>query len=555
MKLSTRLALILLTLVFTVGLTYASVELPALASRLLMEHLDTPGFDPTYHQEETEAFIGGHHLRTIGCVGLVLTIVLIGFGLGAERRGLAAAGALLFFLPVFGHFAASMFFLAGLAILRVIWLPILEISHEVMALGDVVYLPYAAVVWPLVNLGWDIRDQLPWPVMGLGIAIFTASTLTWMKARFEGRGVADSWLYRISRHPQYLGWIVWSYGVYLLLLQNRYPKRSWGISANLPWLISTIAIIGVAMMEELNMRQKHGEEYEAYRRSAPFLFPVPGFIERLFALPFRLLFRKERPDRRREVVTVLLLYTVLFIGASSLFYGSGMERMTAVLRSGEAQREHLSALVQEIRAEENWRRQSSLTHSLGAYGEEGVPYLIDLLQDDDPELREFATETLRDHPAEAALEALTNNVASVHVDVRWKTGEALGALGTPDALAALNPLLGDSIHYIRMTAVQALAAAGREEILPIAIEMTRSESTRERADGVGLLGALGSDGGLEAVVDCLDDEEAWVRQEAVIALLRIGSPDAVPALEQVLDDEDREVRIYAAETVKRLGRL
>jgi len=557
-QVSRTVFLVFLALVFTVGLSFASVELPYLVDQTIIDTVPTPDIASKTGEVsrlKTELFLAHYHLRTVGylCFGAVVALIIVGFA--TKRSGFAALGALAFMLPVFAQFAGVMFFLAGLGLLNVVWLPVLDVSFGLSGLGAVIRAPYDVLRWALGLVGINGYWPIVYFFIGSGLLIFFFGTLAWLFARSKKEGVAVSWVYRLSRHPQYLGWIVWSYGVYLLLLQNRYPKRSWGISANLPWLISTIAIIGVAMMEELNMRQKHGEEYEAYRRSAPFLFPVPGFIERLFALPFRLLFRKERPDRRREVVTVLLLYTVLFIGASSLFYGSGMERMTAVLRSGEAQREHLSALVQEIRAEENWRRQSSLTHSLGAYGEEGVPYLIDLLQDDDPELREFATETLRDHPAEAALEALTNNVASVHVDVRWKTGEALGALGTPDALAALNPLLGDSIHYIRMTAVQALAAAGREEILPIAIEMTRSESTRERADGVGLLGALGSDGGLEAVVDCLDDEEAWVRQEAVIALLRIGSPDAVPALEQVLDDEDREVRIYAAETVKRLGRL
>ena len=52
MKLTTRLSLIVLTLVFTVGLTFASVELPRFASRVLLEHLDTPGFDPTYLHDE-----------------------------------------------------------------------------------------------------------------------------------------------------------------------------------------------------------------------------------------------------------------------------------------------------------------------------------------------------------------------------------------------------------------------------------------------------------------------------------------------------------------------
>jgi len=77
MKVSTKVALGVLAVIFTIGLTYASVELPLLTSRVLMEHLNTPGFDPTYHPEETEAFLGAHHLRLIGIVGLLLTSAMI----------------------------------------------------------------------------------------------------------------------------------------------------------------------------------------------------------------------------------------------------------------------------------------------------------------------------------------------------------------------------------------------------------------------------------------------------------------------------------------------
>lgn len=322
MSLSTRIALGTLAVIFTIGLTYASVELPVLVSRSLIDHLDTPGFDPTYHPEESEAFIGAHHLRLIGISGLILTGVLILVGLMAEHRGMAAAGALLFFLPVFGHFAASMFFLAGLAVLRVVWLPILDVSHDLLALGDVVYLPYAAVVYPLVNLGLDIRDQLPWPVMGLGVGIFVASTLTWMIARFEDRGVAASWLYRISRHPQYLGWIIWSYGLLLYVLRHSelyHFKIRWGMPSSLPWLITTLVIIGVAMVEEIRMGREQGDTYLRFRERTPFLLPLPRWMSKTISAPMRLVLRRPWPESGLQVAVVVATYAVILIAASIPF--------------------------------------------------------------------------------------------------------------------------------------------------------------------------------------------------------------------------------------------
>jgi hypothetical protein len=359
-------------------------------------------------------------------------------------------------------------------------------------------------------------------------------------------------VYRISRHPQYLGWIVWSYGVYLLLLQLRYPKRSWGISGSLPWLLSTMVIIGVAMMEEVGMRRKHGETYESYRQSAPFLFPVPGFMERLFSLPFRIFFGTWRPNRIREVAIVLGFYTLVLIGASSLLYGNGLDRLTVALGSDEARQEQLAGLVAEARGEENWRRQSALVRSLGSFGEAGHGFLVELLGDENPELREYAAATLRDFPSESAFEALVVATRDPSEDVRWHATEALGALSMSEATDPLLSVLEDSVSHIRYTALRSLAALGVAEVIPVAVELTRSDGVRDRAEGVMALGILGIPEGLPAVMRCMSDEADWIREESVIALLRIGSPEAVPALEGALDDENREVRLYAAEVLKRL---
>jgi hypothetical protein len=46
--------------------------------------------------------------------------------------------------------------------------------------------------------------------IALGLLIFILGVLAWFYARLEKKGTADFWIYRFSRHPQYLGWIVWS---------------------------------------------------------------------------------------------------------------------------------------------------------------------------------------------------------------------------------------------------------------------------------------------------------------------------------------------------------
>ena len=187
---------------------------------------------------------------------------------------------------------------------------------------------------------------------------------------------------------------MWSYGMFLLLMQQRYPKRSWGIDASLPWLLSTVIIIGVAMVEELNMRRRFGESYDLFRRSRPFLFPLPRFIRKLFAFPLRLFYRKDLPERKREVVVVLSLYTALLIGASALFYTNVWMDVKGWVTSTEHRAEKMTELATRIVEYPGWRGKSYYAGKLAAYGDEAVDHFIALLDNDQEEVREVAIRSL-----------------------------------------------------------------------------------------------------------------------------------------------------------------
>ena len=131
--------LLLAALVFTAALMFASVELPRTVDRLLAERvgsLDVATGQDGLTAYKTELFLSYYHVRLIGYVSLGIVLVLIIAGFALEKRACASAGAVILFLPVFGHFAATMFFLGGLALLRFLWMPFLDISFDVMRLGD-----------------------------------------------------------------------------------------------------------------------------------------------------------------------------------------------------------------------------------------------------------------------------------------------------------------------------------------------------------------------------------------------------------------------------------
>ena len=243
-------------------------------------------------------------------------VVLIVAGFVTERRGLSSLGAIAFFLPTFGYFAVYMFFLAGLGILRALWLPI---WGDLMKLGDIAYLPYMIVVYPFALVGVDVRWLLAFLLIGLGLLVFLLGTLAWFHAKFRGKGTVDFGLYRFSRHPQYLGWIVWSYGLMLMASQAPIPLGGENPGASLPWVISSLVIVCVALAEEIKMGRERGEEYEAYRARAPLMFPLPKLVSAVITAPMRLLLRRDRPKNRKELLVTVVSYLIVLIVLSLPF--------------------------------------------------------------------------------------------------------------------------------------------------------------------------------------------------------------------------------------------
>jgi protein-S-isoprenylcysteine O-methyltransferase Ste14 len=549
-------SLLFLAVVFTAGLTFATVELPALLDRFLHDTIATPTGDS--HADEisrlkTQLFMAHYHIRAAGYGAFFLLTSLIMVGFGTKRTGLAALGGLGVMLPVFAQFAGVMFFLAGLGILNAIWLPILDISYELQNWGLVIDLPNDLLRWILGMAG----VSSPWPTIllfiGSGILVFLLSTYAWLNARAREGGIATSRVYRISRHPQYLGWILWTYGAYLLLGLAHYPKRSWGIGASLPWLISTLVIVAVALVEEVRMRDDYGEAYEVYRRRAPFLLPLPSWLGRALAAPFRLLFGKERPERVREVVAVVGLYGVLLVGVSALFRGGGLERAALRLASPETRSERMEARVAEAAtASDLHAHRYYLLDEIASFGEPALQPLTALLHTEDARLRALVAEVLGKHPGNGVVPALETALADPNEEVRHKAALALAAAGAPAARPALLARLENPEGDVRLDVFEALAALGDEEILGHASALLSAEGWWNRTAALSALGALGSEQGLPLAAAALEDPEARVRRDAVIALLRIGSPAARPALERASHDPDFEVRVYAAEALKRL---
>jgi len=336
------LLLTILAIVFTVALTFATLEVPMVLNHILVDLFGFPDYNPAINPDLIEEFMSSHFIRPMGYASLAILIVLIAIGFVTKRTGLSALGSMALFLPTFGHFAAYMFFLSGIGMLRLLWMPALGISINILRLGDVVYLPYMvmtyslAVLFSLFGLDpgspltqalmrarmaryyWDgfhidFRVPLPCVLIGLGLLLFLLGTVAWLYARFQGKRTVDFWIYRHSRHPQYLGWLVWSYGVMLFGALTPVVRGGANPGASFPWVISSLLITCVALAEEVRMTEKHGEEYAIYRERTPFMLPLPKTVSKAMTLPIRVVLKKDRPESGNEILVVFLTYATLLV--------------------------------------------------------------------------------------------------------------------------------------------------------------------------------------------------------------------------------------------------
>jgi protein-S-isoprenylcysteine O-methyltransferase Ste14 len=321
---------IALSIFFSFALLYSTLELPLMVNEFLMSVTPHYGIGDL---EEAERFIDS--VKPIGylCLGITLALMVLGFVL--KKYKFSLLGSFVILLPTFSYFASVMFFLAGIGILRVVWLPFIELSRgssiyekisvasSFLELGDVVYLPYDALrnlLKIVLGNSLSLDEVLFTSIIVASSILFFISCATWFYLKFQNGIFAKSFVYKYSRHPQYLSFLLWSYG---LLVYDKYvfspPRGGYFAPPPLFWTIFVFLIVGIALKEEEAMLEKYGREYENYRLKTPFMIPLSKTIGRIIVLPTKLVFKKSYPERISEITVVLAIYLVIVLLASLLY--------------------------------------------------------------------------------------------------------------------------------------------------------------------------------------------------------------------------------------------
>lgn len=550
---SIKILLWILAFIFSVALIFATIELPHVFDRLIQSKIDFPGFDhksSTFHLSKSELYIQHYHIKELGYLCLFIVFVFIVLGFVTDKLKLSIVGAFVLFLPVFGHFTATMFFLAGLGFLRFIWVPFNDISPILMHLGDVILLPHK---W-IVSLGrfWGVDLTMPLAIFLIicGILLFVFGVCVWINSKFNNGSIATDWIYKFTRHPQYLGWILWTYGFFIIPVESQ--KRTWEYPDSLPLLLTIMIILAISFFEELKMSKKYGAEYNEFKSKTCFMLPLNAFQKKIIKHPIKLFFNSWHINSKIRIIVFIVYYTVLLMFTSYVYLGFAHPEYSSKLLSRQNETKIESYII-DLSQSENRRDKDIAAMNLSDFGEMAAPYLIQLIAPSDFETNNFVIRTLGETNSVDACPTIKTAYLNGNVELSYEVIMALGKLKCP---MFEQELINEIIEPGSKVKSYAAWYLGQIESQKAAFALVQHYPANEKYTQIAYLEAMGNiknEIAIDLLIQELSNPEKQIVEASIVSLGQMQSKEAVEPLSLLTKHNDWEIRIYATETLKKLN--
>lgn len=178
---------------------------------------------------------------------------------------------------------------------------------------------------------------------------------------------------------------------------------------------------------------------------------------------------------------------------------------------------------------------------------ESIEEYVSNLTDQDELIRENSAYMLGEIAAE--MKGLAAN--TLKDDAQLEQVNAIHNSQTQQRVAiALIEALGDSEHWVRGNAAEALGKLGDISSLPALVNALQDSDRVVRATSAEALGSFRDIRSKDALQKALFDEEWSVRLNAVKSLGRVGDQTVIGALKTMTSDSNHDVKIKIRETIQ-----
>ncbi len=209
----------------------------------------------------------------------------------------------------------------------------------------------------------------------------------------------------------------------------------------------------------------------------------------------------------------------------------------------------LSLLIQALRTEPDLNVREDITYALVSLGSEALSSLINLLKNQDAEVRHHAAHTLGKIGKADATEALIDALQDTDPKVSAKAAYALSQIGDAKAIPALIRLLDDDNPDVKTSVMEALETFGALAV-PFLVNTMTHEKWQVREQVVEMFGSIQDKEAIPALITALQDEHWQIRFSAVTALGYMRDKTVKDALEQVRDDPVPQINALASKILK-----
>ena len=222
----------------------------------------------------------------------------------------------------------------------------------------------------------------------------------------------------------------------------------------------------------------------------------------------------------------------------------------------------IGRLIAQIKNGETAEREAAATTLGDMVNEQVLPPVLALLNDEQNEVREYATLVLAwlsesrdtDWFVRAHRKQVQGPLIQALLDqegkVRAAAAQALGDWGDVQAVEPLLELVQDEDPEVRRQVVEALGYLQDERALePLLSAFFTDDDERVRAFAAQSLGNFEDSRAVDKLILGLQDGQAHVRRDAAEMLCWLTDERAIDALLRALQDQDREVREAAIEAL------
>jgi HEAT repeat protein len=212
-------------------------------------------------------------------------------------------------------------------------------------------------------------------------------------------------------------------------------------------------------------------------------------------------------------------------------------------------------------------------------GAPAIPALLEEATAGDRNLREYAIAALGTLKVQEAVAPIATVLGDIGLGRRYVAAWALGEIGDPAGIPPLLRALDDDDREVRKYASRALIRLNKAAVLPL-LDYLGGASTRGEGGAVRALGDIGDRRALEALlartsgpnrgdvffalgklrdpraeaalIAGLGDGEWRVRMNAAMALGPLASPAAIEPLRKTMEDEVHVVREWSARSLEKI---